>query len=441
MADAPNTLTTLDGFFKRLYADKLGKIIPSQFKVQADIGFSQSEKLGDDYQQTVETRLEHGVTYADEADDAFNLAEATAGATKPARIKGSQLVLKAQMGYKSAYAGQAGERAFGNATGSRVRNMWQSSHKRLEIELLYGQSEDGIATCTTGTTTTSIVVSAATFAPGIWAGSVGMWVLAFDTAGTGPGVAPLVTDFRAEASQVTAVNLDTRTITIAPAITGLVSGDVIFIGNDTAVAQNDNTGQTNNVTTSAFNSALGIDAMARMTSGTLWNIAVGDLWAANEVAVGSADLSFGIVQDGDARGVAKGKDGDSVLYCAPITWGNLMTDQGALRRYDSSQNSSRYQVGAKDIEFYTQSGKVSIKAHPFVKQGKAYQIVPEQWMRIGATDVTFNRANMGGAVSREESYLLELATKAGFEVRCYSDQAPFTELPGHVLAYTGIVNS
>jgi len=164
-----NTLTSLDGVFKRVFGKKVNAI-PTLTKLQGDIDFSQQDKLGDDYQMTIELQLEHGYTYAGPTDDAFALDLHVAGATQPARVRGSQGVLRTAIGYKAAFAGQGGDRAFENATKGRVRNMWLSARKRCEFDLLYGQHGAGGVGVISTLTGSVYTMETAEWAPGLWSG-------------------------------------------------------------------------------------------------------------------------------------------------------------------------------------------------------------------------------------------------------------------------------
>jgi len=60
----------------------------------------------------------------------------------------------------------------------------------------------------------------------------------------------------------------------------------------------------------------------------------------------------------------------------------------------------------------------------YVKEGYAYVLATEDWIRVGATDITFKRPGYEGEFFRE------LNDHAGYELRCYTDQALFCSRPG-----------
>lgn len=213
-----NTVGNLNGFFKDTYADKLKKLIPEGVKLLNLIKFMTKEKNpGNIFNQPVILQQEHGVTFASSEDDAFNLAPPVAGAVKNAEVRGNPVLMRSVLGYTAASrAAQGGAQAFEDATKYLVKNMLDSMTKKLEIELLYGQV--GYAVVHSATTTT-LTIKTAEWAPGIWAGAVGMPIEIRNAAGsTSRG------QFK-----VVSVDMDLRTVTLnADAqAAGVVDTDII----------------------------------------------------------------------------------------------------------------------------------------------------------------------------------------------------------------------
>lgn len=92
-----NTVATLNGLFKEIYADKLKHLIPEGVKLMKKIPFSPRKKeIGNQYHQPVVLGLEHGITYASDSDGAFALDAAVNGVIKDAVVVGSQMMLRSQ---------------------------------------------------------------------------------------------------------------------------------------------------------------------------------------------------------------------------------------------------------------------------------------------------------------------------------------------------------
>jgi hypothetical protein len=173
-------------------------------------------------------------------------------------------------------------------------------------------------------------------------------------------------------------------------------------------------------------------------TGSLFGISAATytLWKASTYAAGSAALTQAKIGAAIAQAVAKGLDEELLLLVNPKTWNNLLTDQAALARHTGKDIKGGVSNGAQAIELFSQNGKVTIEPSIYVKEGMAFGLCVDNWQRIGASDVTFNTP---GAASGEVFF--HLPTKAGFEVRAYTNQAVFCEAPGKNFIITGITNS
>lgn len=411
MASTPNKygnaagdIGTLNGFFKESYAKDLKNLIPEGIKLLPMIPFSKKEAiLGSLYHQPVILGHEHGVTFAGATDDAFDLADAVAGQTKDAQVQGTQLVLRSMLGLAAASRAAAGDKAaFMGATKFLIKNMIQSVAKKLEIEMLYGQI--GYATLeVNAVASNTITIPAAQWAPGIWAGSENMPIEQRDSAGT------LV-----KSAKVVSVDFENKQITIDGVAGTVAAGDVLW--HKTAYG----------------NEFAGIHKILTNT-GTLFNISAStySLFKGNSYNAAGA-LSLAKLQDAIALAVAKGLENDVTVIVNPAVWADLLTEQMALRMIDSSYSSSEIKSGSKKLMFFSQNGAMEIVPSIYCKQGYAYVISPDEFMRIGSTDVTFNRPG------KEGEFFRDLDSQAGYELRCYCDQALFCAAPSKNVVITGI---
>jgi hypothetical protein len=402
-----NTVSTLNGLFKEVYADKIENLIPEGTKLMQKIPFSARKKeLGSLYHQPVVLGLEHGITYAGPTDDAFSLDDAISGVIRDATVQGSQMMLRSRLGIAAASRAAGGEpKAFENATKFLVRNMLRSMARRVEVGLFYGGVGIGEVGSLPGGNVIGILTSE--WAPGIWAGAEKMKVDIYDaTSVTLRGTA-----------EVQSVDMDARTVTMVSLPGGTIVTDKIY-----------------------FKSANGKEAAGvhkiLTNTGTLFGISAAsyNLWKGNEIDLSSNPLSFARVQDAIARAVEKGLDSDVCVFVNPRTWSDLLTEQTALRQYDSSYKVSVAEAGHQEISFYGQNGKVEIIPSIFVKEGFAYVLCLDEMLRIGSTDVTFKRPDQG------DTFFRELENAAGYELRAYSDQALLCFSPGKNTLIKGIQN-
>ena len=311
--------------------------------------------------------MEHGITFAASDDDAFNLNPPVAGQIKDAQVRGNPMVMRSVLGYTAASRSAGGKNAFMDATKYIVANMLRSMSKKLEIHLLYGQVGYGAVASAAGAVVT---ITTAEWAPGIWAGGEGMPIEIRDAAGT---------TSRGEFT-IQSVDMAARTITLTASAqtAGVVATDVIYhkgaFGNEFA----------------------GIHKILTNT-GTLFNINAGqyNLWRANTHAVGGVKLSFTKIVEGAAKPVEKGLDSKLTILVNPRTWADVLQDQAALKMYDSSYSSAQLQNGSKSIKFFSQNGELEIIPSIYVKEGFAYGLSIEEFMRVGSSDITFKRPGYG----------------------------------------------
>lgn len=407
MADSPNVLSSLNGIAKEVYADGVKQLVPDGCKVQKQINFSAKEKsLGGYYHQPVLLAYEHGFTFAASGAGAFNLNDSVASVMKDAQVQGSQILLKSQIDYELAARAAKGKNAFVDATSLVIESMQKSMRKRLEVQLMYGSS--GIATVAS-LSSQVITITTAEFAAGIWAGMEGATIDVYQAATSTPRQSGLV---------VSSVDLDARTVTVTGTTTGIVSGDTIYYGG-------------------AYGKEMAGIHKVLTNTGSLFNIdaAAYTLWKSTSYGAGSAALTQAKVGAAVAQAVGKGLDNDLLLLVNPKTWNNLLTDQAALVRNRGSEIKSVVSNGSSNIELYSQNGKITIEPSIYVKEGHAFGLSPENWKRIGAVDVSFKTPGYG------EDMFLQMPTKAGFELRAYTNQAVFCEAPAKNLIITAITNS
>ena len=292
-----------------------------------------------------------------------------------------------------------------DATKFLVANMLRSISKKLEIELYYGQ----VGYATVGSVSgNQLTITTSEWAPGIWAGAENMPLEIRDTTGA---------TVRGQCN-VTSVDLVNYYVNVDLAPAGIVAGDVIWhkgaYGNEFA----------------------GVHKILT-NAGTLFNISASTytLWSGNTYNAGSASLSLAKVERAIALAVNKGLDNDVHVMVNPKTWADLLVEQTALRRFDGSYSKDETSVGSKSIKFYGQNGAITIEPSIYVKQGYAYILSPDEFYRVGSSDVTFKRPGMEGQFFRE------LENSAGYELRAFSDMALFCAAPGKQVLINNISNT
>ena len=416
---ATNT-TDLDGLFKKIYAPKLQNLIPESAILVKDVPFvEKSKQNGESYNQPVVLTQEQGVTFAASDAGAFTLNASIPMTTKNALVVGSQILLRGSMSYEVAAKANTSTKAFVDATSLMVQNMLESMTRKVEIISLYGQS--GIAATTAvaaAGSTGTFTVGIGDWAIGIWAGSEKMQIDLFTGTTLINTTAAVV---------VTAVNFITRVVSFScnasdtTAINALTVADVYFYG-----AQ---------LTGGTFNEMAGMDKIISNT-GTLFNIdaSVYALWKGNAYSAASGALTVAKVITAMNIPVGLGLMEKAVLYVSPLTWNSLATEITGNRSYDTSYKSDSNSNGTQKIKYFAQNGEIELVSNPCVKQGEAFLFPKSRVKRLGAQDISFKTPGRGDEIFRQ------LDGQAGFEMRCYTDQAMFIETPARCLKFTNIVN-
>ena len=422
MADNTNP-TQLSGLFKESYGDSVENLIPECALIQKAVSFVPSSKeTGNKYNQPVVLSQEHGVTYGGSSTGAFSLNESVAMTMQNARLEGSQLLLRSALSYDSAAKASNSKKAFMKSTELLVENMVESVSKRLELSLLYGQSAGGLGimsgTTNVDATNTTLQITTATWATGIWAGMENATLDFYD------GTTKINTT---GSLSVASVDLDNKTVTVTGVAADITAIDgVTFGGNEALFFEGAYT-----------NEMAGIDKIITNT-GSLFDIdaAVYNLWKGNVYGTGSADLTIGKILKGLAQAVGRGLDEKVKLYVSPVTWENLNDDLAALRSFDSSYKASMGDQGNEAITYYGQNGKIEVCSHLFVKEGEAFALPASKCRRVGSQDVSFKTP--GG---RNDEIFRHLENRAGYEMRVYTDQALLIEKPAACVKFDSIVNS
>jgi hypothetical protein len=274
-----------------------------------------------------------------------------------------------------------------------------------------------------------VTISDATWAPGIWSGMVGAFIDLYQsdlsTARQSANINTGVTSGTSGWCRISAVDQANKTVTLnyGTSASGWTAGDVLFWGGAVGGA-----------------SATEMDGLASITSvtassGTFWNIPTGtyDLHRANQYHAGGV-LSFGKILEAVGLTANYGLTDDITGVIPTRAFEVLNTDMAALRQYDVSYTDARAEAGVRTLKFYGQTGAIEILPHPFQKDGMAQFVPLRELTRVGATDISFITRH-----GSEEKLILESATSAGSEMRCYSNQSLFAEMLRHTVGVTNIV--
>jgi len=391
-----NSMSTLTGYFKTAYADRVEDLTPDNVYYAKEIPDVASEmQPGGTYTQPVVLTSEQGITKASASAGAFALNSPIAMATGNATINGSQFLLRSGLDYETIFRSQ-NKNSFIRATKGVVKNMLKSAYFYMESDIMWGTQ--GVGTVSSVSTNT-ITLTTAEFAAGIWLGSENRRLRIESSAGVLRGTCAIAS-----------YDIAGRTVTVDAAPAGLTSTDIIYFEADGAAGANCMTG-IYDILTPASGAFMGI------------NDSTYSLWAPlTAFGAGSAPLSFNKILLAIAGSVNKGL-GDDIkeidVVVNPLSWQNLGNDLASLRTIDSSWKSEEAANGSEMITFFCQAGKVKIIPHKMMKEGYAF-VHPKAsrfFERVGCQSTpTFKLPGMVNA--GEEQYLRPMENNAGIRALC-----------------------
>lgn len=412
-----NTKASLETAFKYVQEKKLKDLKPNSAIVQEMAGpIKDADKLGRKFLAPVCLSYELGFTFGDGT--AFSYNDDVAGVYDEAEIDPNPVVLKSRLSIEAADRMANSEKAVISHVTLRAGQMKSSLMKMAEIEILHGRSGLGVISGNPVVDTAptpdqaAVILTAASFAPGIWAGMEGAVL----------EVRRSATKVNAEGDlTLVAVNFDTRTLTIGGTnqdLTDLADADVLFFKGAYA------------------NGQYGIKYQLD-TSGSVFGIdnSVYAMWKAQEHNV-AGQLTMAEVLKGVAKAVARGGlDSDAHLLVSTKTYENLNADLSALSVRDAKYEASKGENGYSAIKYHAQNGVIEIVAHPMMKEGEAFLLPKGSFKKIGATDITFARADgsEGAWEALEGSHAYQLTGRFSFQL--------FIAEPAKCVLFYGIVNT
>jgi hypothetical protein len=423
MASSPETTSTLDGIFKRRYADNVTDLLPNFAVLLKEIKFNRrAGTVGELMQVPVRVKHAQGHTIASNSNGGagFTLNDARPGQLQPAQVSPSAYILRERIAYGAVSRAASQEQAVANAFDQVVKDMLESAAWYHEMWLLYGQSATGIgeiASVSGSSTTRDWVLTAATFAPGLWVNAEGMELDAYDGGTT--------TQVNTNATiVVTGVNVDTRTISVSGNATDLTN-----IAADNYLVPRGGGGASPAL-------PAGIDKICTNT-GTLFNVSATtypSAWKASTSALGGA-VTFAKIAGAAGKSLVKSGMSELDVLVSPFVWTDIMNDQAALRRYGKGE---MFDNGSDELTYQGPNGRLKIRSHAMVKTGDVFLIDMKTMERIGSSDISFNLPGAGVAM---EKFVHQIDDVAAYEIRLWSDQALFCYRPNRQVKGTGATST
>ena len=410
-----NTLTSLATAFKYVVDNKLSDLKPNSTIVQDLAGdLKQAEQLGRKFLSPVVLSYELGITYGDGS--AFSYNDDIAGVYDEIEVDSNPVVLKSRISLEAAERMAKSEKTMLSHAAMRLGQMKNSLSKFAEVDCLFGRSGIGTISAVSAVNTSpnpdqiTITMTDATWAPGIWAGMVGVAVDAYTSGGSKQ-------NSNADMNLVS-VDFDNKQIIVSgnnTDLSALQATDILHFKGQKSNSMYGLQYQLDNATT-----LFGIDA------------ATYDLWKASEFSVGGA-LTFAKILEGVGKAVAKGGlDEDCVLLVSSKSFEGLNSDVASLRSFDQSYRTEKAELGSRGIKFHCQAGVIEVIAHPMMKEGMAFLFPKKGIRKIGSTDIAF------GSPVKQGEIVEHLGSVHAYQViGRYSFQILINE-PAKCVLFTGI---
>lgn len=433
--------------FKKVYGEQ-HDIVPDDQMLGNDIKWSDDKKVGEKFVEDIVLGAEVGVSLGGSGQEAFEISSAIAGNVRQTEVQPYVSVLPSILPFATiSRSAGGGEKAFISATKFIVRNNLKSHNKFLEIFRLHGQAPYMLgytsyytgtyrgASFTNGTGTVNGItftngINAASklmlfnkgyFASGIWIGMKGVKIKQVNSAGVVVASGKLVS----VNSKYGYIEVDFTPIAAGAApgvVTAAVVSGTIRVCFDKMETQQE---------------MIGISKILT-TSGTLFGVnnSIFELFRGSYYSYLNKKVTLARAQECLADAVnGSGLEGDVIQYVNPRSWATYAQTEAGLRVYDQSYAPSKAQNGFRDLEFYSQTGKLTVKAHRMVMEGQTITIKQDTWSRSGSAQLGFKVPGMEGG---DDSLIRPLENQAGYQFKSYADQYIFTYAPAQNIYADGI---
>jgi hypothetical protein len=414
------TVSEASGMFKKVYDRTVKDLRPVAAIMQRNIPFNERQKVGEEYRISVVVRPPNGFTYAGPSGSVVPLKQPRNMVVKQAALTPFELDLREQVSWAAlSRATTDGEGAFKDLLGEIVSGMQVAASHRVEASMLHGQRGYGTveSIADNGDGTMNVVITAATWAPGMW------WVIGEGS--TWDSFTGTTKNNASGALVLQGVTNSTRTLKFS--FTGTAGSEVAAADKLFPEGAYDGT---------THSDMPGLLSQVSNTTGTslgLSALTYGN-WKGNSYNVGGA---FGLAALEDAisqlrdRGAAAGLS----AYLSNRAYAQISLEVAQMRTIDNSYSSEKAKIGQKAISYVSQDvGEVKLINHPFMMQGDVLMLPDADGdvERIGSSDVTFQ------IPGRRDEFFRLVENYNAAELDNFSDQAVIVKRPSHAMLITGI---
>lgn len=330
------------------------------------------------------------------------------------------------MDYEAAAKAVSSKEAFKNSSELMVMNLQETGSKRLEMAFLYGQSSTGLGVADTSvnasSTSTVLQLTAASWAPGIWAGAENSQVNFYKSSDN-----TLISSSTDAIFTISAVNYTDKKLTVTGTSTGITALDSHLSSGDAYIHWKG----------AKTAEPIGLQKIATASS-TIFGIdpSVYSLWTGSTFSFGSAAVTTAKLLNMASLAVSKGGlMGEADILLSPKTFMNLSGTMTDLRRQNGGQKETEGIAGFETITLMGPNGKLNIVPHPMIKEGECLLVPMKQLRRIGSQEFSYQTPGRSGEL------FLHVDSKNAYELRLYCSQAIICLKPAQMVYGNLIVNT
>ena len=418
------TLTTMNSFFKEIYAPKIQNLIPDHEMLLKEIPFMMAgggSSYGEFVEPVILTR-DHGISFLGN-DTNTTLADPVVSVKKDARIVAAGKAMRTQITDMAASRAATNKQAFISAVNHAVKSLTESFACIQESSHWYGDGGYGRFTAATADlSATKITFTAPQFAPGLWIGGEGMPIDIYSV--TGSTELTKVPNALVLSTTVSAVDMANRKLTLA-SVAGLSDSTEYIVLRKGAYGYE----------------SKGLFQILK-NSGSLFNISAATypLWAANQYNA-NGSLNYTKISDAVSLAMGRGLRGPIDLVVHSTVFRHLFPDfltvkdtsrtdfQG--RSFDAA-SARNLEHGTDKVTFYINGVQVNVRSNEYCLPAYGAGIAMKEFSRVGSSQIR------AGMPSSDEDAFFPLESTAASEYRMFSDQALFTSAPSRSLLIYGV---
>lgn len=316
----------------------------------------------------------------------------------------------------------------------KMLTLTKSMARDQEISFAHGLSGLGQVSAVTDSSPVTgqctVTISQATWAPGLYSGVDGH---PFQAVSALPGNTGILRNDASGNNDLIFVsrNLATRQLVFSKQGSAVAPSVNDYLFRSSAVQSSAAVGSSGSITGTECAGIKFICAQSAL-GGTLFNIpTTNTLWAAVQVAVGSAVLSTAVLYRTIAALRDNGLEDDVYAVTSTRSWSNVLAELQTQRDFDVSYSISKLQTGTLALELASDGIKINLVSHPYVMQGDTFVCPKNAFMRIGSSEPTMELDGVELAVMSSNN--------SSIEFRMFSAQALIPVALGQVAYLSGIV--